>query len=173
MKLVLKTPDAAVLGSLKPHFFQHAFHLTDDAGHWAAQPVDAGGRVPMLRLAKGRASFEVTTWDAGHPIRFVSERDSVADRCLIPVSGFSVFHDGGRQDFEPHGGGLAMVAGCWRRLNATEAASVQILLPTGGSLESGPIVIPVPHWNDWLDPARDVRQLQRGAAESWREIEVV
>lgn len=171
MKLLLQTPAGALLDCLKQQFFQHAFCVTGEVRRWATQPVDPGGRLPMLRLTKGRASFEVETWDVDRPIRLVTQQDTLANRCLIPLSGLSAFLGADRQDLEPCGDGAVMVAGCWLSLNNTEVGSVQILFPKGGELTDGPIIIPAPHWNNWLDPSLDVRQLQLSTANQWRAIE--
>lgn len=171
MELTIRTPAGAALTDLQPHFQRHIFDLGREAEQCGAALIQPGGRAPILRGTKGRVAIEIVAWDAVEPVRFTTVSISFADRCLVPVSGL-VFRGDGRRDLDPARGELAMAAGWWQRLNATEPASVRLLFPTGFALEDGPIVIPERSWEDWLDPNKDVRDLQRGDLGSWRESEL-
>lgn len=170
MKLTIRTPAGAALADLQPHLQRHIFDLGREAEQWDAAMIQPGERTPIVRCAKGRAVVEIVAWDAIEPVRFTTVSISFADRCLVPVSGL-VFRGDNPLDLDPARDGLAMAAGWWQRLNATEPASVRLLFASGYALEDGPIVIPERSWEDWLDPNKDVRDLQRGDPGSWRGSE--
>lgn len=171
MKLSIQTPNGSALAGLQPRFQRHLFNLGREAEQWEAALIQPGERLPILRVTKGRAAVEIVAWDAIEPTRFTTVSTSFADRCLVPVSGLSVGFGEGRCDLGPAQDELVMVAGWWQRLNATEPASVRLLFPAGFASENGPIVVPERSWEDWLDPNKDVRNLQRGDSGSWRRIE--
>lgn len=172
MELTIQCPAGAPLAGLKSRFQRYIFDLNRAAEELGAAQGQPGGRIPILRAAKGRAVVETVAWDSSEPMRFTTVSISFADRCLIPCSGLSVHLGTSRYDLDPIGSELAMVAGWWQRLNATEPASVRILFSSDSALEDGPIVIPPQSWEDWLDPNKDVRNLQRGGPSSWRKNKV-
>ena len=154
MNLVLHTPGADELERLRAHFFEHAFDLTGDAGRWCAADVAPGDMVPILRITKGRTSFDVTRWAADEPLKIVTSAVSFADRCLIPTISMSSSCVPGAE--------LQMAAGCWSRANPSEPHSFQVLAHNrGDALGESLIFVPQPDWENWLDASRDARDLLR------------
>lgn len=171
MNLNLRTPDVAALSCLTSCFSQTC-DFPIELAHRTVTSMQPGERVPMLRSAKGRTSVELITWDAIQPTHLANRRSSSAYRCLIPAFGFSAEFDDKRCDLESIDGEFVMIAGCWQPLNATEVALTRLLFADGGPMEDGPIAIPKGSWADWLDPTKDIRDLQRSSVSSWRRREL-
>lgn len=133
---------------------------------WPKAPAHSaapGGSVTIVRLNGEGPVFQEALWSRPAPLHKIGS-GRVLNGCLVPATAVRSQTDG---VLRPLHATPVMMLGAVARLTATGVSDVSLAIIGAADGSLAPVIIPEPYWLDWLQPDRDIRELERLVGRQW------